>query len=92
MLNNPTSFSSILFCSATAGTLAGAVSNVIDVVKTRVQVSQHSLHPVKLIKEMWTKEGGPRAFTKGLGARILFITPSVTISMTTYEMFKKFIF
>ncbi|KAJ3091070.1 hypothetical protein HK102_001796 [Quaeritorhiza haematococci] len=90
-------FYAYLLCSATSGALAGAISNVMDVVKTRVQVAggvengstgSNNSNALKTILHMWRREGGWRAFTKGMGARILWVTPSVTLSMSVYETLK----
>ena len=83
----PLSFSDYLLCSSISGGIAAAVSNIVDVVKTRVQVQGDS-SALLIIRSMWTLESGPMAFTKGMGARMLWVTPSVAISMTLYETFK----
>lgn len=80
------SFGLYLSCSSLSGAAAASVSNVLDVVKTRVQITGR--RPWLLIKDMLYKDG-LRSLTKGLGARILWITPSVSISMTTYEVLKQ---
>ena len=90
METEPLPFGAYLLCSSTSGALAAGVSNIFDGVKTRIQIGGD--RPWTLIKDMWKTEGGMKAFTKGMGARILWITPSVTISMTFYETLKKTIF
>ena len=75
-----------LACSCLSGVVAASVSNVLDVLKTRVQITGE--RPLFLIKEMVYREG-LRSFTNGIYARVLWIAPSVTISMTTYELFKQ---
>ncbi|KAJ3330574.1 hypothetical protein HDU76_005337 [Blyttiomyces sp. JEL0837] len=96
-----------LVSSAMAGSLAGAASNVIDVVKTRIQVSGfgggagEGLKTTSITKpmssigavlktaiHMYRHEGGIWAFTRGMAARVLWIAPSVTISMTVFEVLK----
>ncbi len=80
------SFGQYLLCSSLSGAAAAGVSNVVDVVKTRVQIT--GKRPWLLIKDMIQKEG-LKSLTKGLGARILWVTPSVSISMTMYEVLKQ---
>lgn len=74
-----------LLCSSLSSALAASVSNAVDVVKTRVQLSGKK--SILVIKEMLYKDG-LMSFTKGVGARILWVTPSVSISMTAYELLK----
>ncbi|KAJ1651383.1 hypothetical protein IWQ61_008040 [Dispira simplex] len=42
----------------------------------------------QLMLTMWRTDGGYRAFTRGMLARVLWMMPSVTISMTVYELLK----
>lgn len=73
-------------CSCIAAILGGIVSNPFDVVKTRVQVDS-SRHALSVITKMY-QENGLRSFSRGMGARVLWIVPSMTISITLYEMLK----
>ncbi|KAI9205694.1 mitochondrial carrier domain-containing protein [Polychytrium aggregatum] len=82
----PLPFSVYLACAAGSGALAGAISNIADVVKTRVQVDGTSAWTVA--RTMWVQEGGWKAFTKGMAARILWVMPSVAITITMYDMLK----
>ncbi|TPX55465.1 hypothetical protein PhCBS80983_g05312 [Powellomyces hirtus] len=84
-------FIAYVICSGLSGALAGGVSNGLDIVKTRVQAAaaggtQQSA--TTIVRHMWTHEGKWRAFGRGLGARILWIMPTVTLSMSVYEMLK----
>jgi hypothetical protein len=79
------SFGLYLSCSSLSSAVAASVSNAVDVVKTRVQIT--GKRPWILIKDMLYKDG-LKSLTKGLGARILWVTPSVSISMTIYEVLK----
>lgn len=78
-------FGFYLTFSSVSSAFAASISNAVDVVKTRVQISGKS--SLFVLQDLIYKEG-LKSFTKGLGARILWITPSVSISMTTYELFK----
>ncbi|KAH6560405.1 hypothetical protein BASA50_006622 [Batrachochytrium salamandrivorans] len=81
------SFTGYLVCSSLAGAVAGGATNAVDVVKTRVQLSS-SNSTWRVIRTMWIKEGGLLAFTKGISARIIWVTPSMAISVTVYEILK----
>ncbi|KAJ3148338.1 hypothetical protein HK101_002153, partial [Irineochytrium annulatum] len=81
-----TPFPIYLLSSGAAGALAGGLSNVLDVVKTRVQVTGGRVWVVA--RRMYIEEGGLRAFTRGMTARVLWLAPSVTISMTAFEVLK----
>ncbi|CAI2170827.1 17034_t:CDS:2 [Funneliformis geosporum] len=81
--------------SAIACTIAGSFSNMLDIVKTRWQVSfskdidgVNAKSPLDIIKNMYRNEGGLRAFNKGMGARVIWMVPSASISMTLYEILK----
>lgn len=95
--STPLSFQSYLICSAIACTLAASLSNVLDVVKTRWQIStsqagglerEYRTSPREIIRRMWREEGGWRAFTRGMGARVAWAVPATTISMTCFEVLK----
>ena len=81
-----------LIYSAIACSIAGSISNVLDIVKTRWQISfskeGNVKAPSEIMKNMYRNEGGLRAFTKGMGARVLWMVPSSSISMTIYEVLK----
>ncbi|PKY60772.1 mitochondrial carrier [Rhizophagus irregularis] len=77
-----------LINSAAACSIAGSISNVLDIIKTRWQVSFSKETPLEIMKNMYKNEGGLRAFTKGMGARVLWMVPSSSISMTIYEILK----
>lgn len=83
-------FHGYMVSSACSGALAGAVSNVADVVKTRIQAAStlDAKNTGDVLRSMWRNEGGLRAFTKGMGARVLWVAPSATISFTIYESLK----
>ncbi|GET01803.1 mitochondrial substrate carrier family protein [Rhizophagus clarus] len=77
-----------LINSAIACSIAGSISNILDIIKTRWQVSFSKETPLKIMKNMYKNEGGLRAFTRGMGARVLWMVPSSSISMTIYEILK----
>ncbi|KAF9296154.1 hypothetical protein BGZ74_010455 [Mortierella antarctica] len=86
------SFMTIVGCAAVACGFAAGVSNIVDVVKTRWQTSvltkNTELSSTRKIAEAMFQQGGLASFTRGMGARILWMVPSVTISMSTFEWLK----
>ncbi|KAG0244956.1 hypothetical protein BGX31_008307 [Mortierella sp. GBA43] len=85
-------FLTIMSCAAVAAGIAGGVSNVVDVVKTRWQISvlattEENSSTRRIIQHM-ISQGGLSSFTRGMGARILWMIPSVTISMSVFEWLK----
>ena len=61
-----------------------------DIIKTRWQIQAHESRQDLwlLIKDMWTQEGGLKAFFQGSHARILWAIPNIVISFTLYEVIK----
>jgi hypothetical protein len=70
-----------------SASFAAMISTPMDVIKTRIQVqSATSTYQYKSGFEAFKsilREEGVRAFAKGMMARVLFITPSVTIVIST---------
>jgi len=82
-----------LISGASAGAFAAAVTCPIDVVKTRVQVlsrdnPQEYSNAWRAVRTIFHKEG-IGAFSKGMGARILWIAPGNAITISAYEQCKK---
>ncbi|KAJ3107259.1 hypothetical protein HK100_003613 [Physocladia obscura] len=85
-------FFGYLVSAGAASTISSSISNVFDVVKTRIQVS-NSIDPahtrlIAVAASMYKNEGGLVAFTHGMGARVLSIVPNAMISFTVFEMLK----
>ncbi|KAI8144891.1 mitochondrial carrier domain-containing protein [Fennellomyces sp. T-0311] len=86
--------SAYLLCSSFASTMGIMLSTPLDIIKTRWQISAADqgaafrLGPVAIAKHMWYYEGGWRAFTRGLVARIAWGIPTTAISMTVFEALK----
>ncbi|KAI7822606.1 mitochondrial carrier domain-containing protein [Gamsiella multidivaricata] len=85
-------FPTIVACAAVAAGIAGGVSNIVDVVKTRWQISvlattEENASAGRIIRHM-LRQGGFTSFTRGMGARVLWMIPSVTISMSMFEYLK----
>ncbi|KAF9570430.1 hypothetical protein EC968_001829 [Mortierella alpina] len=87
-------FMTIVGCAAVACGIAAAASNTVDVVKTRWQTSilttTDTTSSSRRIATQLFRQGGLAGFTKGMGARILWMIPSVTISMSLFEWFKAY--
>jgi len=95
-------FTTIMGCAAVACGVAAGVSNTVDVVKTRWQTSilitskknsssnghLDSLSSARRIARHMFQQGGLASFTQGMGARVLWMIPSVTISMSVFEWIK----
>jgi hypothetical protein len=75
-------------CSSISGAIAGAISNPLDVIKTRVQIASNK-NTKQVIQQLY-QESGISGFSKGMGARILWIAPSMSLSITIFEMLKDF--
>ena len=59
-------------CSVAACTVAAAVTNPIELVQSRWQTSAGRGGGIRVIvKDLW-KQGGPMAFGRGLGIRVLY--------------------
>ncbi|KAJ3356741.1 hypothetical protein HDU83_000157 [Entophlyctis luteolus] len=70
-----------------ASVFSSSISNVLDVIKTRVQVADGA-SVGSVARELYLKEGGLKAFTRGMGARVMSIVPSTMISFTIFEVLK----
>ncbi|KAK5576067.1 hypothetical protein RB653_007205 [Dictyostelium firmibasis] len=75
-----------------AGAFAAAVTCPLDVIKTRIQVQRTT--EKQIYNGMWDsfktilKEEGPKAFVKGMGARIWWIAPGNALTIASYEQLK----
>ncbi|ORY78880.1 mitochondrial carrier domain-containing protein [Leucosporidium creatinivorum] len=76
-------------CSVTACSLAACVTNPIELVQSRWQTSGGKGEGVGgIVKALW-RQGGVRAFGRGLGIRVAYAIPANGISMTVYESLKR---
>eukprot|EP01113_Clastostelium_recurvatum_P038254 TRINITY_DN56_c0_g1_i3.p1 TRINITY_DN56_c0_g1~~TRINITY_DN56_c0_g1_i3.p1 ORF type:complete len:296 (-),score=50.54 TRINITY_DN56_c0_g1_i3:76-963(-) len=90
--NGQLSLSTFTACAVISGGVAAAITNPLDVVKTRIQVQMPGQE--RKYKNFYDalmkiyKEEGLRAFRKGLGSRVMWIAPSAAINLTIYEEIK----
>ena len=81
-----------LLCQSLSGGIAGAtagfLTNPMDVIKVRKQLSPRHLSYKDIIKELWA-ESGPRACLKGITARVLSMAPSGLVTVSVYEFIKR---
>jgi solute carrier family 25 iron transporter 28/37 len=86
-------FMTYVTCSSIACAIGITIPTPLDIVKTRWQISSseegrsYKQGPLHIIKDMW-RQGGGRAFSRGLLTRICWGIPSTAISMTIYESMK----
>ncbi|KAJ3369907.1 hypothetical protein GGF31_004982 [Allomyces arbusculus] len=81
-------FSAYLMCAGVSGSLAASISNPLDRVRTIVQVSNKRPSAWTVIRQLAREEGWWKGATRGLVPRVVWVVPSVVISMTVYEMLK----
>lgn len=85
-------FASYLVGGFVSGAIASAVTNPFDIIKTNLQVFSvreggHS-GIIAAVKSLYA-EGGLSAFKRGMSARILWIAPSCSITIASYEQCKR---
>ncbi|RHZ71852.1 hypothetical protein Glove_251g39 [Diversispora epigaea] len=95
--NDDLAFTSYILYSGFACAMAASISNILDVVKTRWQASlSHNKtgdinnlnlnSPKEIIKNMYYNEGGLKAFTKGMGARVMWMVPASVININNLNL------
>ncbi len=98
ILNSSNTYNPYLHCvlGGIAGGIAAALTNPFDCIKTALQTKGVSHNPEMRAVTGFSsaaralyKEGGIRAFTRGLKPRIIFNVPGTAISWTAYEMAKE---
>lgn len=75
-----------------SGCLAAAATAPLDLVKTRLQTQGSSGQykgaidcAIKIVRNE-----GAASMMRGLGARCLWLSPNIALTMTTYELIKKY--
>jgi len=89
MSNDPASFRHTMMASALANIISVVPCHPMDTVKARLQAStgQHYRGIVHCAKETF-REGGCRAFFRGMGAAVVVGTPGCCLYFGTYEAVK----
>jgi len=90
--NNSFSARDHCVAGAVAGASASAMTNPLDVVKTRLQTqgergARRYKGLVDAMRCIWYEEGA-RGFARGVHARMMFHAPAAAICWTTYELSK----
>ena len=87
-------------CSILACALTNIATNPVDIIQTRWQtrggkITNQGLAESKegtvrdVAKHLW-KQGGAKAFMRGVGVRVGYSVPANAIGMTTYESLKRY--
>eukprot|EP00116_Pleurobrachia_bachei_P011681 sb/3471943/ len=71
-------------CGSVAGAIAGAITTPIDVVKTRLMLSKERQSLVTIVTELST-EGGWRAFFRGIGPRVGWLSIGGFVYLGSYQ-------
>ena len=81
-----------LIAGGTAGMAAVICTYPIDILKTRVYISQKGSteHVLKSMHTGWT-DFGIRSFYKGMSVNLLSVIPNMAISFTSYEAIRKWL-
>ncbi|SCU98872.1 LADA_0H15874g1_1 [Lachancea dasiensis] len=72
------------FCGCLAGGVAAATTTPLDVLKTRLMLSQTSVPVLKLARKIYATEGW-RTFFSGVGPRTIWISAGGAIFLGVYE-------
>ncbi|TPX57330.1 hypothetical protein PhCBS80983_g03930 [Powellomyces hirtus] len=86
----------IMVCAAGAGAVGAAATNPLDVPKTAYQVAADNadyrprITFLETVLMLW-REGGWRAFCKGVGARVSWLAPTVVLQFTVFETVKRWL-
>jgi hypothetical protein len=95
-------FSWILLCSASSGALASWITSPLDMAKLRLQVQRGQAMEKGLattsFRGVWDclrhafNEEGFRGLFRGAGARVLYFAPATTVTMTSYELCRSYLY
>ena len=71
-------------CGSIAGGVAAATTTPLDVLKTRIMLSETRIGVIQIFKNI-IKEEGPKAFLSGIGPRTMWISAGGAIFLGVYE-------
>ncbi|KNC95986.1 uncharacterized protein SPPG_09554 [Spizellomyces punctatus DAOM BR117] len=82
-----------IVCSAVAGAVGASATNCLDVPKTAYQVARDSdAHAtvgfIEFTIGLWKREG-VWGFTRGIGARVAWMVPTIVLQFTLFESVRK---
>ncbi|KAK7203127.1 S-adenosylmethionine transporter of the mitochondrial inner membrane, member of the mitochondrial ca [Myxozyma melibiosi] len=77
-------------CGSVAGGIAAATTTPLDVLKTRMMLSESRISAAKLLAEIW-KEEGLAGFYKGVGPRTMWISLGGAVFLGVYEAVKSLV-
>ncbi|ODV89203.1 hypothetical protein CANCADRAFT_65801 [Tortispora caseinolytica NRRL Y-17796] len=75
-------------CGSAAGALAAACTTPLDVIKTRLMLSESRDSLLHITASIWKQEG-PLAFLRGLGPRVMWISAGGAIFLGVYDYAKR---
>jgi len=81
-------FISDLSCGLFSGMLASAVTNPLDVLKTRIQSTYGETKTIRATAMEMIKAEGYQAFTRGIVPRVVRVAPNTAVAVSIYEMIK----
>lgn len=80
----------VLGCAVCAGSVAAAVTQPIDVIRTRIQVGVHGSQgppSIRSVLQSILRQEGPAVLLRGTLARVLVLAPGCGLTMTLFEGF-----
>ena len=80
-----------LASGALARSSAAIITCPLDVIKTRMQIQGHGIpkyHSISHAFQSIIQKEGPKGLYRGLGPRLMYITPAAAVSFTVYESIK----
>lgn len=89
-LKNDPPANAILSASIFASAIAAALTNPLDVVRTRVQTAPHQVTS-RIVLEKMIKKEGIKSFGLGLVSRVLYLSPATALLICVYEFTKEFL-
>ncbi|CCE62043.1 hypothetical protein TPHA_0B03710 [Tetrapisispora phaffii CBS 4417] len=72
-------------CGSIAGGIAAATTTPLDVLKTRIMLSDKSMGTIKLVQNLYHEEG-MKVFFKGVGPRSMWISAGGAVFLGVYEI------